>query len=49
MSPRCVGYLKVSAFTVILSAFMVFFFPSLWLDQMPVLTLSGVTLPELQK
>jgi len=43
------AYLRFSAFTVVLSACMVFFFPDLWLEQMPVLLNLGVTLPEVQK
>ena len=41
--------MRVSAGSIIASAVMVAFAPALWLEQMEVLQLSGVTLPELRK
>lgn len=41
--------MRVSAGSIIASAIMVAFAPALWLEQMEVLQLSGVTLSELRK
>lgn len=42
-------YLSFSAFTVVLSAFMVAFYTHQWLPGMPCLTKAGVTLAEVEK
>ena len=41
--------MRISVGSIIASAVMVAFAPALWLEQMEVLQLSGVTLPELRK